>query len=893
MKHMHHRLAPRPLASLIGLFCVSLTSLTVTGQQTDQPQPAAEEPTVLSVFEVYSTKDSGYRVQNSVATTGIAQALIDTPLAITVYNAEFLRDTGKSGFVGALSYASSVALDDNAANGNFAPGAGRGNSQANMTRFRGQPYNGTFRNGLRQFFGFDTENVDRIEVAKGPMAVFIGGATLGGEVNNVTKRPLFSRQGEVKLSAASHDTFKGSLDLTGPIDSKKTLAYRMIFSYRDGNQWQQNSHSRTRFYNPQILWAPSKKFSTRLEVAYRKTTGNAVSQPQPSTQNYQAAFDNPSQPLLDLGKLRTGALAGTPFTVAEYRSRIGYGGFGQWRTDILNTTGKWTALGVGESLQEGNAPGARSYNYYGPNAGFLESSTIIESETLLAATDWLHFSLLGRYVKGRLNYDLFSFGTRLQPAGYYQNNNFSATRTDEEDRDAKLQAVLKKDLGPSRNTLLLGAQYGDSESIIEDALINYAAYPLSVPASDLVVRDTVNTTRIPATLTGANAWIFWDPRVHPFPDNRLITTWPSDVRPAGVKAADYRKTITRAEFAAFNTSWFDDRVTLTAGGRYSWSYAVTGETDLNETIRPGAAATPNVKTSNYTYGAVVRIVRGLNLFASRNRGESARSGASLISRVSFAPATVPLDIVTPQEKAANTAPDDLGQGKEVGLKFELFDRKLTGSVGWFNLERGNILITDTLRNSADPRNRGTEADLNPATSNPSVRASVNWLTPISGNTTEGFEMDWVWTPIPVYTMVLGASHLYENEPTVNKLPTTNVALDINFFLLKDRPLPNSPKNIVRVFQRYAFDRGVLKGASIGLGTRYQSSQQPAADNTAWGTVLPSYTLFDLTLGYAMKIREHRVEWQLQIDNLRNQTYYTGNRVFGAPREFTFSATTTF
>ena len=874
------------------LVAALLTPLALSAQTAPRPSALPPEDTVvLSAFEVRSAKDSGYRVQNSVATTGVAQALMDTPLPITVITGEFLRDTGKTGFLGALSYVSSVALDDNAPNGNFSAGAGRGNGQGNSTRFRGQPYNGTFRNGLRQFYGFDTENVDRIEVAKGPMAVFIGGATIGGEVNNVTKQPLFSPQRELTLRIGSHETYKASLDLTGPIDQKKTLAYRLILSHRDGNQWQQHSHSTSSFINPQLLWQPTAKLATRLEVVYRTSTGNAVSQPQPASENYQAAFDRPSQSLLDLGRLRAGALAGTPFTVAEYRSRIGYGGFGQWRTDILNTTGKWTALGVGETLREGNAPGGRSYNFFGPNAKFSEPATIVESDTTLAATSWFNASLLGRYTKARLNYDFYSFGTRLQPAGYYQNNNFSANRTKVEGRDAKLQGVFKKDLWRSRNTLLVGAQYGDQERTIEDAVLNYAGYPLSVPASSLVVPDTVNTARIPATLTGANAWIFWDPRVHPFPDNRLITTWPSAVQPAGVKTADYNKTLSRAEFAAFSSSWFDERITVTAGKRYSWGYGVTGIADRDGTVLPGATATANVKTSNYTYGAVVRVVRGLNLFASENQGESARAGASLVSRVSFG--ISPVDLVTPAEQAAHPVPNDLGNGREVGLKFELFNRKLTGSVGWFSLTRGNILIADTNRNSADIRNRGTEADLNPATSNPAVRARVAWQTTIDGNTTEGYETDWVWTPTPNYTMVVGASHLYRNRPTVAKLPTNDVSLDINYWLLKDRPLPNSPDNIIRLFQRYAFNEGSIKGASVGFGTRYQSSQQPAADNTAWGTVFPSYTVFDLTLGYATKVRGHRVDYQLQIDNVRNQTYYTGNRVYGAPREFTLSATTKF
>lgn len=851
---------------------------------------------MLSAFEVKSTKDSGYRVENSVATTGIAQALLETPLAITVFNNEFLRDAGKTGFLGALSFASAVVLDEFTANGNFAPGAGRGNSQANMTRFRGQPYNGTFRNGLRQFYGFDTDNVDRVEVAKGPMAVFVGGATLGGEVNNVTKRPLFAQQSELTLKVASHETYRIGVDLTGPIDQKKTLAYRVIVGYRDGNQWQDYSHSTSKFVNPSVLWRPTKTLSTRFELAYRTSSGNAVSQPQPATQAYQSAFDNPPQSLLDLGRTSAHfnpALNGQPFTVAEYRSRIGYGGFGQWRTDILNTTGKWTALGQGEALSEGLGASGRRYNYFGPHAGFSEPATIFESETTLAATQWFDASLIGRYTKARLNYDLYSFGTRLQPAGYYQNNNFSANRTKDTIRDLKFQGVLKKNFWVTSNKLLFGGQFGDSEKTVEDAVLNYAAYPLSVPVSPLMVPDTVNTARVPAILTGANAWIYWDPRTMPFPDNRLITTWPSAVQPAGVKTADYSHTISRSEFAALSSGWFNDRVIITGGKRYNWNYAVTGAADRTGAVLPGASATKNIKTESYTIGATVRLIKGVNLFASENQGETARAGQSLVSRVSFAPATVPVDIVTPAEQAANPAPNDLGKGREVGIKFELFDRKLTGSFGWFSLTRGNVLISDTLRNSNDPRNRGTEADLNPATSNPAVRASVAWLATIDGNTTEGYETDWVWTPTKSYTMLVGASHLYFNKPTVNKLPTNDVSLDINYWLLKDRPLPNSPDDTFRCFQRYAFNQGVLKGASVGLSVRYQSSQQPAADNTAWGTVFPAYTILDLTLGYATKLHGHHVDWQLQIDNLRNQTYYTGNRVFGAPREFTLTAITKF
>ena len=61
-----------------------------------------------------------------------------------------------------------------------------------------------------------------------------------------------------------------------------------------------------------------------LQYAYRDRRGNTVSHSIQSTQNYQRDYDNPSQALLDFGKARTtGANAGQPYTVAEYRTRIG------------------------------------------------------------------------------------------------------------------------------------------------------------------------------------------------------------------------------------------------------------------------------------------------------------------------------------------------------------------------------------------------------------------------------------------------------------------------------------------------------------------------------------------------------------------------------------------
>lgn len=859
------------------LFCLPAVSLLAQQPPPPDAKPASSETIVLPAFEVRSAKDEGYRVEKSVSTTGVAQALIDTPLPITVVTDEFMKDAGLDGFKGAMSYVSSVSLDHHSGNGNFAPGLNRGNSQPSGTTFRGQPYNGTFRNGLRLQFGFDTENVDRIEVAKGPMAVFVGGATLGGEVNLITRKPLFAAMQEVYFEAGSHDSYHASLDVTGPLS--RTLAYRLIADYKDGNTWREYSHSQTLFVNPQLLWRPSDHFSTRLDGYLRDASGNLVSQGVASTANYQSAYDSPPQELLNLGTRRgPGAL---PYTVAEYRTRIGQA-FGNWRQDVFDVTGKWSTLGTGEDMVDG--PVSRAYNWYGPNAGFKEPVRLLESDTTVIVTDWLQFRAIGRYMNVDLEHSFYSFGQRRYPDGNYPLDFGSGLRLDQTALDGKLEGALKGQVWKFDGNLLLGIQYNSTKNQYEDAFFDYSS-AVSVPNSPNVNNEPT------ATLAGQNVYHWFDPRVHPFPDTRLITRWPSQARSAGQLAYTYTEEINRAYYAAGSLGVFDHRATLTGGVRRAESSSFTDQQDPGEKELPGSASRNKTPlTTSYMYGLSARIVQGLNAYASFNKGDSARTG-SLVSRVSFG--VSPPDIVTPAEMAANPVPNDIGEGKEVGLKFDLIKNTLTGSIGWFELTRGNILVADTTKNGTDPRNAGTEVDSNPATANPAVRQRIAWLTPIDGNTTAGYEADLVWTPTRNYSLVLGASHLITNAITVSKPLGTDPTTNRNYLVLNGRPLDQAPDDIFRVFQRYEFMEGALKGASVGLGVRYQSEYMPGASNVSWGIVFPAFTVVDLTLGYKMKIRKHDVTFMLNVNNLLDSVYMEGRTVFGPPREFYLSTRLNF
>lgn len=847
-----------------------------------QPAPSEGEPVVLSAFEVHSSQDAGYRAEKSVATTGISEDLLKTPLPITVVTEQFLNDAELSGFLGSLSYVSGIALDPNASDGNVSLGG-----QPNLNRFRGQPFNGTFRNGLKIVYGFDTENVDRVEVAKGPMAVFVGGATLGGEVNVVTKKPTFYKFNEFFARVGSHDSMSAKLDSTGPIS--KTLAYRLITAYEDKNTWRDYSHSHTEFFNPQLTWRPFKRLTTNIDASWRNRNGNDVSQNTSSTENYLSDFSNPRQALLDLGKRRTtGASAGLPYTTAEYRSRIGRA-FGTWRQDVYDAFKYWDSLGAGEGLTDGNAPDGRRYNYDGPNAHFETNVRAFESETVLVANDWLQVKLQGRYLNAWQENDFNWFGSRIYADGSTPLAGYGGQRWLLKNNTAKMEFAFTKKIKWFDNKLLLGVQSTDNDLRQSYLTLDYTAAG-SVAASP-------NVFGSPNPLTGANIYNYFDPAVQAFPDSRLISRWADEINPAGVASRTWVKDRSRAVYAAGSSGVWNDRLIFTGGIRRSRDQTTTTSTDrFDQVVLSGGApvilATPHVYTNSWMAGLTFEIVKNLNLYASYNYGETYQSGY-LVGRAANAAGTVPQDIVPVAERTANPKPNTTGEGKELGLKFRLLDGKLTGSFGWFSLTRGGIIVVDSGRTALDPRNVGTEVDPNPATADPSVRYKVEWDTPIKGNSTEGFEADVVWTPWPSYSVVVGASHLTKNEMTVDHPPSSDPVVLRSYLVLNGRPLPNSPDDTLRIFQRYTVKTGHLQGVSFSLGARYQSSQMPAADDVNWGLVFPGYWVEDAIIGYETKIHGKPVTFQLSSTNIANKAYFTGNRVYGPPREIAFSTRVRF
>lgn len=854
-------------------------------------EPPKQEVVALSAFEVKSARDSAYVADKSVATTGFAADLAKIPLAINVVTAQFLQDTGGVGFNGAAAYQAAFTTDQggmdngsrNSAGIDPTVGAVTGGEPL-RTRIRGQPINVSQRNGLPFKFGFGTENVDRIEIARGPMSVFIGGSTLGGVMNLLTQKPEWRPSYKFGVRVDSNESYQARADLTGPIVADK-LAYRIIAQYSDDNTWRDLSSSTTRFINPQLTWRPWRKLTTRVEYVHRTLEGNMVSNSMQSTRAYEMDYAAPSQALLDLGRSRAGALAGVPYTVEEYRARIGRT-FANWRLDKYTIDGRWRSLGEGESFIAGDWAGGFDANHFGAHDPFSTEYNLIEGEATLVVADWLELRALGRWATQKSYTTFFSNALRRYPDGSTPllSATTTATKREEKPLTGKLEAVFSREFLAIKHRLLTGYEASLLQAWSVNPTFNFAALP-GVAASPNVTGNPA------ATLTGANILNYFDPRVHTVPHYASILTWADETLAPGVTAQSYSRTFPEAGYVAYSGSFWKERITAFAGYRNSVIQQSSYNLDRNRGKVARFLNSPQTSTQSHTLGATFEPAPGLSFYVSKNVGTEAVPAGSLINAAAGFTA-----LVTAEERAANPVPDLEGTGEEAGVKVELFNRRLIGRVGVFDLARRNTVIIDNERTANDARNVGTAVDPNPATQNLAQTPRVQWNRTIDGNRSAGIEVGFTWMPTRNYTATVEASHLWTNKLTLSRplagtAPTAAAAID--YAILNGRPLDNTPDDTLRIWQRYSFTEGAVKGGWVGLGVRHQTSLMPLASNSSWGTVLPGWTVCDAAAGYTLKVREHTIDLQLNVENLTDKLYSAGGRTWSPPQTWTLQTNVRF
>ncbi len=179
-----------------------------------------DETIVLSPFIVEASEDAdSYSAKNTLAGTRVRTELKDVGSAIQVVTAKFLQDTGAHSSQELLVYTTNTEVGGSS--GNFT-GAGNG-AQIDTRSQRTSPQTNTRVRGLasadntRDFFltdiPWDSYNVGRVDLQRGPNSILFGIGSPAGIVNSSLNTASFRDSNTVEFRYDNNGTTRESVDL--------------------------------------------------------------------------------------------------------------------------------------------------------------------------------------------------------------------------------------------------------------------------------------------------------------------------------------------------------------------------------------------------------------------------------------------------------------------------------------------------------------------------------------------------------------------------------------------------------------------------------------------------------------------------------------------------------
>lgn len=252
--------APRlPRKSLNGVLagCTALSCVAVLAAQSAQAQDSApmQLPSILLRYELdYSGRVDGYLAPATETGVKSGVPLSEVPQSISVVTSTELETRAPDEVEDAIAYVPGINPSTWGTDDRFDQFSIRGFDMGTSA---------LYRDGLPQkalsFSAFSTDPfmIDRVDVLRGPAGVLYGSNDAGGMVNLVTKRPVFERLAEGRLSYGSNNTAEAGFDWSDTISADGTMAARVTGLLRNGETEVDSSDNDRAFLAGGFTWAPS------------------------------------------------------------------------------------------------------------------------------------------------------------------------------------------------------------------------------------------------------------------------------------------------------------------------------------------------------------------------------------------------------------------------------------------------------------------------------------------------------------------------------------------------------------------------------------------------------------------------------------------------------------
>ncbi len=894
----------------------------------------------LSPFEVKSERDYGYLRTNSATATRIGTDIQSVPLNISVLSEDFLKDTNMKDIQDVLRYEGSSAGDGRM--GIIQPATGF-TPAGNMT-LRGFPINSRLRNGILRYNAYNLDNVDRVELIKGPAAVFFGNAFPGGVINYVTKQPSFSKiPTSLEYSYSAYDNRMGGERVT--IDNNTVFSDKAALRIVGG--WDHGiGNARFEFqdgYSVNAGLAINPLKSGRLRIALEGEVLKRLRNQDDDSWRYPDKwFADYKAPPANL--IAAAGLAGNANPVAAYQARI-VNNIGAWIADVRTAANDpyialWTQPlehGAYYTDRAGNRVHDEKFNYYGKGTFTKDENSTFSVVTDFAATDWLDIRHSFTGVQSR-------FDRVFSAAAPYADGirfNTSGVATQGYDIDAKyhqLDTVWKSKFAGLDNKFLLGGFHGVTYNSFfgsnnhANIFPNYGylpgaydkpdeGYVSPIPAAfrqpvlgwgpaQQFIRD-----RSGRIITPQQIFSEYDPGVHTAPDIRRITE-------ASRGLVDHSRPTRKEWYANWQGRMLQNRLTTFVGYRQEKTTTVGQLVAANgpwfvapdfalQTIPQADWVTYGLsaifsrprttKGSSKMFGASFEVLKNVNVYASYSQ-------TFLPSGVTYLGGDYDPNLVTTRatllglnpttELARLTAQGGLtevknetGKNAEFGVKVSMNDNKIVGTMSVYRVTRENRVVDDRQRQVDEPLNY-----LLPNRGGPENRI-VRWYTASATQENEGIEGELTWSPIRNYQARFSGGWMWSSktlsDPSLDLVPGAPIGTVISRNIIFGNRLAYAPEFRFNVFNKYTFTNNLVgdfgRGVSLGLGARYSSeiiiSNDQNFNAKRGGITAGNYTVFQGLVSYPIEVFGYRMHSSLHIDNMFDREYSEGNFALAAPRSY--------
>jgi iron complex outermembrane recepter protein len=243
----------------------ALTAFVVSAPLVAQDAPTAQAESASSLEEVVVTARKR------------EESLQDIPLAISAYTSEQIEESGFKNLQDVAQFTPGIQFNKQAAQR-----LGRINTSI---RFRGMNVNsetpqfqlaslfidGMYVMGSAASIGLD--DVERVEIIKGPQAAFFGRNTYGGAVNYITREPGNEWKSKLSASFAQYGDYEVSAGVEGAV-VEDLLQFRLSGRfYKAGAQWTANDggdlgEEQTEQVNLVLRSQPTDKLKLRFRGSY-------------------------------------------------------------------------------------------------------------------------------------------------------------------------------------------------------------------------------------------------------------------------------------------------------------------------------------------------------------------------------------------------------------------------------------------------------------------------------------------------------------------------------------------------------------------------------------------------------------------------------------------------